>query len=266
MYRRNIKVLILGGGNAARRYVESFIFYDDMKMTLVSFSLRNKTEALAQEFNIECFPFFMLTRENINRYDCICVCVPLNAKYKIIHHLIEKLGYVNSILIEKPLTLDFIELIGYNNLLRGREKIGIAYLRRYIDDYIEFPCYNYYDIQYSTFTDNLIYNLEHMLPHLLEWIIRENHMVELTHLSGRAIYGKIDGKKARIEFCTSDNGRIIINGNSINNPDHIIANRKMLFKVLIANQKELLDLLKISSVILIQIENLKNKIRFDGSD
>ena len=73
MYRRNIKVLILGGGNAARRYVESFIFYDDMKMTLVSFSLRNKTEALAQEFNIECFPFFMLTRENINRYDCICV-------------------------------------------------------------------------------------------------------------------------------------------------------------------------------------------------
>lgn len=260
MCLNRINVLILGGGNAARRYVESFIFYNDIEISLVSFSRQNKTENLAQEFGIKCFPFSKLTHKNVNFYDCLIVCVPLSGKYEIIQHLIQELKYNNSLLIEKPLTLDSIEMVHYKKLLKGRNKIGIAYLRRYANGYSTFPCKDYYKIEYSSFTDNFNYNVNHMLPHLLEWIIRESHSIVLTHSSNQVVYGKIDGKETEIKFSTFFGGQIIINGVSIKNPDYIVNNRRMCLRVLDSDTKETLSLLNISNEIQLQIENIKRTV------
>ena len=63
-----MRVLIMGGGNAALRYTESLIWDKEISLTLCGFNVLGKTKKLSESFGLEYIDYNLLSNKNINYY------------------------------------------------------------------------------------------------------------------------------------------------------------------------------------------------------
>lgn len=244
-------VMVMGAGFAGCRYIDALLFDKEVKLTLCGFGIKGKTSNIAAKNNLCYVDFNDLKMDNINHYDLIIVCVPLKAKYRIVQRVLIDFFYTGMLIIEKPLTLKKKELKKYNILLDGK-KYYVGYARRFLKMYETFPDEDEYYISIATFTSDFRYNTNHMLPHLLEWIIRTNHGIGVVECQGDEIICMIDNKKSIIKFDVELQGIIVINDVSYKNPiflDNISVVKTALKDEFVDSKRELEIAEKIVDVV-----------------
>lgn len=254
------KILIFGGGNAAKRYVQALMFNCTYDIYLVGFGIKNKTKTLAEEYSLSIIPFDMIDKIDLNEFECIIVCVPLAAKFEIVSYILERRKYRNSIIFEKPLTISICEYEKYREILFGRKHTAMAYSRALDDRFKLFPDERKYAIVYGTFSDDIEFNIIHMLPHLIEWIFRVGYDFHFHKIENRIIYGKINDKKITIRFSNENRGKIIVNKLVYSNPNYYQMNKKMLEAVNVLTDADTNFMLEIERKIAEVISNILNSI------
>lgn len=168
-----IKTLILGGGNAAKRYVESLIWDREINVTLCSMGVANKTNSLAKLFGLPCIDFSNLTRQSILEFDLIIITLPPEVKRKYTEQILN-LGFDKTVILEKPLCINNDDLNFYKQNLNKFSKCFVVCQRDFcLEDY-KIEKNDEYNIEFTSHTDDLKFNIINQLPHILSWLHLQN--------------------------------------------------------------------------------------------
>lgn len=164
-----MKVLIMGGGNAALRYVESLIFDKEISLTLCGFERIGKTKKMSESFNIEYITYSLLSERNINEYNCIIVTLPPHIKRQYIQQIIEEFMFKNFLILEKPLCITNEDLTYYNCNLKNFNNMAVVCQRDFcLEDY-KIKKHTTYNLIFKSITENIKFNIINQLPHILSW-------------------------------------------------------------------------------------------------
>ncbi len=223
-----MKYLIIGGGNAALRYVESMLWDKDIDIVLCSVDKCNKTQKLASEFNLPIVSIQELSSKTINSYKCIIVCLPPLVKASYVKHIIDDLEFTGTIILEKPLAITFEDLRYYRDwLTRLKQNCAVLCLRDYLPETYNIPTAQQYNIVFYSELKDFRNNIIHQLPHVLSWLQTNNHIVKSVKTDGNKLVGETDDGPLSITFESNmDNPGVIIN--NIKYPP--LNYRKMLLK------------------------------------
>lgn len=208
-----MKCLIIGGGNAALRYVESLLWDNDIDIVLCSVDVCGKTRKLAREFNLPIISIQELSDNTINSYKCIIVCLPPLVKTAYVKHIIDGLGFSGTIILEKPLAITFEDLSYYEDLfLRLKQNCAVLCLRDFLPETYNIPSAPRYDIVfYSEFKD-FRNNITHQLPHVLSWLYTNKHIVKSVRIIDNNLVGETENGTFSITFESNmDSPGVIIN-------------------------------------------------------
>ncbi len=199
------KILILGGGVSATRFVESLMFNEKISLTIGRFSIKGKSKLLAKKYGIQCVSYNSIL--DFNDYDCIVLSVPYYAKLNILQS-INHSNFIGALVIEKPyaLTLDDYEL--YHKAINGRNMI-VPLSRKF------YRSNNYLDVIYDDAIKIVwpLYKLDNadvyldLLPHCINWInmlIGDIEKLQVIRTSNRLIQYRQNDIEITIEFVDSN--------------------------------------------------------------
>lgn len=209
-----MKFLIIGGGNAALRYVESLLWDNDIDIVLCSMDVCGKTRKLAREFSLPIVSFQELSNDTINSYKCIIVCLPPSVKTTYVKHIIDGLGFLGTIILEKPLAITFEDLRYYEDLLlRLKQNCAVLCLRDYLPETYCIPSALQYDIVFYSEIKDFRNNIIHQLPHVLSWLYTNKHIVKSVRIIDNNLVGETESGPFSIVFESNmDSPGVIING------------------------------------------------------
>ena len=164
-----MRVLIMGGGNAALRYTESLIWDKEISLTLCGFNVLGKTKKLSESFGLEYIDYNLLSKKNINYYDCIIVTLPPHIKRKYVQQIIEEFNFKNVLILEKPLCITNEDLSYYSDNLKHFNNIVVVCQRDFcLEDY-QIKKDTTYDLVFKSITEDIKFNVINQLPHILSW-------------------------------------------------------------------------------------------------
>lgn len=253
---KKIKVLILGGGYGALRFVESLIWENIFEIVLCGTEIQGKTQKMAKKYGLSYISFESLTVDIASTIDCIIVALPVQVKRKYVQYLIEDLGYRNAMILEKPLALNANDLNYYKKSLAFLNKCAIVCQRDFeIEQYSINEAENYY----IKFPSNVIdenFNKEHMLPHVLSWLITNDESLNsLQHTDYNTFTCIWKGCLCTIQF-VERTGKNFVSVNEIEFPNvqYRRINSKIVKSVLSYNicetEKNLRKAFKVSSLLI----------------
>ena len=238
-------ILIVGGGAASRRYVRALS--PEHYITLCSFGIKRQTEALALMESLPCIPYTALSRKLLERFDCVAVCVPIEAKYPVASRLLS-LGYTGALILEKPLALTAEEGRRFARLLHGLDRYCVAYWRDYLPaahvDLIENGCCM---LEYASIFPDMKRNLTHNLPHALSWIARNGidlAQLRLTEVRGDSIRGAAGALSLNITFTHPKEPIFKANGRTLPVFDYREAYQRLLASVLTSRREDSENILR----------------------
>lgn len=168
-------ILIIGGGNAAKRYVESLFWQIDVSLTICGMGVCNHSYSLSQEYGLGFINYSELDKIDINHFSCIIVTVPPEVKKHIVSFIVDTLSYKNALILEKPLCTSEHDFEYYTTLPQKIEKCSVVCQRDFDLFTYAIPESNNYNIIFPTFTSNSSFNLTHMMPHVLSWLFTTNN-------------------------------------------------------------------------------------------
>lgn len=232
-----MKILILGGGVAAHRYVESLI-WTDHEIHIAGIDVIGKSKQLSAEYSIPYFKFDYLDVETVRNYDMLIVCLSLDRKYDILLRIIKYMGYKNCIIIEKPLCTSEDELQKYFDLLSPLERCSVACQRDFDLSNYRIDKSNSYQIIWHSIYESLSANIMHMLPHLLSWLMLEVGKNIQLKKNDDYLVGTIDNKKLEIYFIKSKDSHVSINGINYKSPNYRVLNRKIIEQVYLFKKED----------------------------
>ncbi|MCL2155493.1 MAG: hypothetical protein FWH53_07615 [Leptospirales bacterium] len=221
-----MKILILGGGIAAHRYVESLL-WTPHEVFICGFDIKGQSKRLSNDYSLPYTLFFDLSEYDINDFETIIACVALTDKYKIIYRLINDLKYNNCIIIEKPLSIYMNELESYYNLLSPLKSYAVVCQRDFAASNYKILISDMYNITWLSITDDIFSNMINMLPHLLSWLILEIGDDIKLNVVDNELHGTICNKRLYIRFEKSSNNRVIINNTVYETPNYRLINSKV---------------------------------------
>ena len=177
------KMMIIGGGYGARRYVESVIWDKEFEIEMCGTEKQGKTRLLAESFGLSYISFKNLRSESINMYDVILVALPVEVKKAYVEYLLCKLSYHNTLIIEKPLLLRKEELKFYEECI-GR-KVAVVCQRDFFLNEYYIPYNSQYDIIFPSKVKNEYFNIVNMLPHVFSWLISNDNSLKCVERTGK---------------------------------------------------------------------------------
>lgn len=251
-----IKVLIIGGGSSARRYVESLFWQDDIAITICGMGILNYSYELSKNYGLNFINFSNLSNININDFSCIIVTLPPEVKRKYVSFIIEKLKYTNALILEKPLCISLNDLEYYKSLLRNVRSCSVVCQRDFDLETYKIQQERNYNIFFPTFTSDTDFNMIHMLPHVLSWLYTTKCEPICLERSGTNKYiGNWGESPLFIEFVNNSiSNNVIINNSIYPKVQFRELNNKILRRIINYEQKDsTLDLKKafyISSIII----------------
>ncbi len=255
-----MRILVIGGGIAARRYVEPLL-WTQHEIDVSGIGVVGASRKLAEEFGLCYYPVTSLDKEQIDKYGMIIICLSLEKKYEVISRLINDLEYKNAIIIEKPLSILEDEIEKYREILYNVEKCAIVCQRNFDIEHYSIEKDERYKIKWFSINNELISSIIHMLPHLLSWLMIEiGNDIELEQ-DGDDLKGVINGKELVIRFIRSKEVGIEINGKRYSSPNYRILNCKIVEAV---NQFQCEDSRKNIDIAL-QVSKLISKL-LEGKD
>lgn len=203
-------ILIVGGGISGRRFVESYMFDDNINITIAGFAYKNKSIDLSIKYMVAYVNFGDII--DFNFYDVIILSVPYEIKRKCLKKIISN-KFVGKLIIEKPFAIncsDYYEMI---NLL-GNNLFCIPFSRRYdkrfdikIDreTHIIWPMDEYKEV-------SIYYDL---LPHCIDWIVRgigkEPEQIEVLIKTKNIYRFMVNGILINIEFVNNRHNNVTVN-------------------------------------------------------
>ena len=116
-------ILIIGNGVHAIRYLETYLFCNDLNVYFYDYNKNSKNiinkYGAKKESNIK----------EINKYDVIFLALPINERKPFLEVLITK-KYNGIVLLEKPLSMDYLEA---KDILKRTKKmkLGVIYNRQF---------------------------------------------------------------------------------------------------------------------------------------
>lgn len=206
-----MKCLIIGGGNAALRYIESLI-WGNLDIFLCGTCVKGKTEKLAHEFGLPYITFQELKCSTINSFECVIVCLPPEIKLHYVIAIVDELQYRGTLILEKPLAIHYDDLHYYRMLMsRTEPNCSCLCLRDLLPETYGIQPKMYNEIVfYSEFVD-LKSNIINQLPHILSWLYSYGCQVDSLAIKGDAIYGNSNNRIFLISFGREMPG-VLING------------------------------------------------------
>ena len=214
-----MRVLVLGGGYAAQRYVESLIWSDN-DICIVGFGAKKKSKELSTKFGLRYISYRNLNKSIMNYFDIVVICVPVHVKFDIIQKILIDLEYKNCLIIEKPLTLRVNELEGYRELLGKIDQCAIVCQRDFEIHNYSIEKANSYSVTWYSISDDFLYNIQNMLPHLLSWLMLELGTKIKVKIKEKKICGTINEKSICISFKKHKENKVVINNKVYNNPNY----------------------------------------------
>lgn len=243
-----MRILIIGGGVAAQRYVESLI-WTKHNISISGTGVVGKSIKLSEEYNLSYLEFDSLSEKIINGFEMLIICNSLAGKFDVVSKTIKKMKYENSLIIEKPLCISKWELKNYYDLLRPIEKCAIVCQR-------DFDLTNYkinesdsYNVIWYSIKESLFDNIIHMLPHLLSWILLEvGNDIRLKIIQNHLI-GSVNGKKLEVFFERSEQNSVIINGIQYISPNYRMLNSRIVEEVQSFQKKDTIENLERAMIV-----------------
>ena len=229
-------ILILGGGASAKRFVESYIYNDDLKLTICSMNIFHKSRELSQKYKLKCINYNSLNKNNINNYSVIIISIPLLGKFDVIKKIIDY-GYKGYFIIEKPFASNIIDANKQLDILINNYFI-IPYTRRYLDfNYIfnDFNKINWHVVN-SIPKDKI---LTESIPHIIDFIqynIGTCKKIDNIKYNDNVLSFKYNDKIIEITF--NNENIFTINGETMKDLDYIKANNIMLIELLAMNKEK----------------------------
>ena len=232
--RETIKILIVGGGYGALRYVESLIWDTSIELVMCGMEVLGKTKDMAKKFGLPYISFDNLTPQNVAVFSCVIVTLPARVKKNCVNHLIKALSYRNALILEKPLALDFEALHYYEYELKHFEKACVVCQRDFDIKHYTIGFAERYNIVFPSYVTNDAFIVEHMLPHVLSWLItQENSLDSLKRVSSNAFSCVWRGALCDITFIhRTENTLLSVNGQVYPNVQYRRVNSEIVKKVM----------------------------------
>lgn len=263
VYQRMKKVLIIGGGYGALRYVESLIWTEEFGITMCGMEVSGKTRKLAERFWLPYISIGSLNKTIINSFDCVIVAVVPEGKYRTLEFIVKKLEYNHGLIIEKPLSLESAELREMEQLLHNIEKCAIVCQRDFLTEEYRIPEFEEYRIKFPSYQSDAKSNIIHMLPHVISWLISNGDDLEyLIPLDTQRFEGIWRKKKITIEIVRrTEDDCTMVNEVKYPNIQYRKVNAMIVKKVLAFEKRQsetsLQNAIKTSKIIIKILEDLK---------
>ena len=236
----NSNILILGGGSAASRYVESLI-WTEKPICLCGTGVMKKTIQLSNQFGLPYIEFKDLTPSTINGFDCVIVTLPVLVKREYIRRILDDLQYKNAMIIEKPLALAMDDILFYERTLTQLNKCAVVCQRDFFLTRYDIPIAQRYQILFPSFEIDPEFNRTNMLPHVLSWLLALDDSLTSFHLEDNQYCGVWRGVPLTLQFvdrrhCPS----LTINGRDYPNVQYREINKIIVEQVLSFNKEQTL--------------------------
>lgn len=234
------KILILGGGNGGRRYIESLMWDFNLELVIACFNVSGKAKKLASDYCIKSISYDALTVDIVNVFDCIIVAVPPQYKLSVVKHIVCEFGYKGTLILEKPLCLSYCELYAYDELLKTVSRCAVVCQRDFFpDQYSIIPACEY-DVQFPTQWVDSDFNLIHLMPHVLSMFSKYIGFTPILQRLGQNVYfGNVNGAKIRISFVSHGlSSTLQINNTVYPKLQYRMLNRIIVDKVCLFSKEE----------------------------
>ena len=250
---RNSDILILGGGFAALRYVESLI-WTEKHISLCGTGVLKKTIELSNRFGLPYMEFKDLTPSAINGFDCVIVTLPVSVKREYVGRILHDLQYRNALIVEKPLALDKDDILFYERTLTQLDQCAVVCQRDFFPAQYDIPVSQHYQILFPSYETDPGFNKTHMLPHVLSWLLAVDDSLTGLHLEDGLYSGVWRGAPLTLRFvdrrhCPS----ATINGREYPNVQYREVNHRIVDQVLSFSKEQTLTnvrrAVKVSEII-----------------
>lgn len=206
-----MKILLIGGGTASARYVESLIWTPHL-LAIAGFGKYSKSEKLSALYDLPYYVFYKMTEKELASYDLLIVCVPVQEKCHVINWLVYEMKYSGRVILEKPFVIGTDNINILLKAIKRFELCIVACQRDFDLGNYRLVQSNEYRIIWQSISASLEENIVHMLPHLLSWLIIELDSTDIDlHICGSDVTGTIGGKVVEIRFASGDDNYVEIN-------------------------------------------------------
>lgn len=244
------------------RYVESLIWDTQFSITLCGFRKLGKTMTLAEKYALPYIDFDSLQMEQVNQYDCVIVAVPAAVKRVFVQRMEEDYGYHNIMILEKPLALSEEDLNFYARGIQQNRRYAVVCQRDFFPKEYHIYLSESYRVVFPSYEEEE-FNIVHMLPHVLSWLLTEDDSLEQLERAGKNTYRGIwRGSCLTIEFVKRTvSTKTCINNQSYPDMQYRKANAEIVKRVLHydADQfKKSVDIaIKVSKMIMKIMEDME---------
>ena len=137
-------------------------------------------------------------------------------------------------ILEKPLALDSNDLDYYKKRLGILEKCAIVCQRDFDREIYTISAADSYHITFPSNVSDEKFNKEHMLPHILSWLITEDDSLEFLEDSGNNTFSCIwKGVSCKIEFVArTEKSSLLINTTTYPNVQYRRINSEIVRNIL----------------------------------
>lgn len=262
-----MKILIIGGGIAARRYVESLIWIEN-DIAIAGVGVLGKSKILSKEYMLDYYDFNTITKACLDDFSLVIVCCALEGRINILNTLVNRLKYTGRVILEKPFALGKQNIYETKKMVSKLEYCFVVCQRDFALH--EYHIYNNdsYNVIWYSITDNLQDNIVHMLPHLLSWFIVELKSDNIVlNQKEDYIYGKINNKKLKIMFEKSQENYVKINDTVYKSPNYRKLNSIIVDSIFNFSKSDSVEninrAIKVSTIISNLINNTNKNFKGD---
>ena len=226
-----MRILLVGGGIAAERYVESLIWTDN-EVAIAGFNYLGKSKRLSEKYLIPYYDFISIDKKTLNMFEILIVCVPVEIKYSVIHRLVYEMEYRGRMILEKPFSIGIENIEKLYEVVQCLDCCIVACQRDFDMENYKINNQETYDIVWYSIKEKLYDNIIHMMPHLLSWMIVQMNCYDIDiHVDDNRIVGKIGKSAINIRFVKSEDNYIVINERSYYSPNYRKINAIIVEKV-----------------------------------
>lgn len=233
-----MRILVIGGGIAAERYVESLIWTEN-QIAIAGLNYFGKAKRLSKEYCIPYYDFVSLEKKSLAAFEIVIVCVPVEIKYDVIHRLVCELRYKGRVILEKPFSIGIDNIEKMHKIASSLEYCVVACQRDFDIENYRLDSQETYEIVWYSIKEKLYDNIAYMMPHLLSWLIIELGRIDIDmHVDKDIIVGQIGEIPIYVRFVVSKDNYVVINGKKYCSPNYRKINAIIVEKVMMLSKQE----------------------------
>lgn len=225
------RILIVGGGYGATRYLEALLWNADYELSISGTGYYGKSQKLSCSFGLKYVPFEEL--KNLASIDCIILAIPPSIRQKYTNLLVNEFQYRGIVISEKPLFIHESEASFYEGI--ACRFATVCQRDFFKNEYLINNQQDSYTVSFPVFFSNEVDNIIHVMPHVLSWFASQDQTITGLRRKGcNHFCGNCGNKPISILFHkrTSDKELVRINDVTYANVNYRLCNAKIVHDIL----------------------------------